>query len=216
MSHPLPRRLVVLLSSVVLSSLSCSVLSMAPPPELPPVSAPAPEGVQAPTAPDPAVAEVRADLETRRTRTGLIAEEMDVLAEVIVRESRRHGLEPNLVMAVMYVESRYRNFSVSPVGALGLMQVMPATGEELARQHDVLWRGPQTLFDPIVNVRLGTAYLAKLIARYEGDVATALAAYNWGPGHIDRRLARGRKLPEEYPGLVFEAHAIVEVEGRRS
>jgi len=206
------RRLVVLLSGLMLSSLSCSVLSMAPLPELPPVSAPAPAVVQAPV--DPAVAEVRADLATRRT--GLTEGEMDVLAETIVAEARRNGLEPNLVLAVMYVESRYRNFSVSPVGALGLMQVMPATGEELARQHGVPWRGAQTLFDPQVNVRLGTAYLAKLIARYDGEVSTALAAYNWGPGHIDRRLARGRQLPEEYPGLVMEAHAIVQVEGRSS
>jgi len=208
------RRLVVLLSGFMLSSLSCSVLSMAPPPELPPVSAAPLAAMPAP--PDPAVAEVRADLETRRTRTGLTAEEMDSLAETIVAEARRNGLEPNLVMAVMYVESRYRNFSVSPVGALGLMQVMPATGEELARQHGVAWHGPQTLFDPTINVRLGTAYLAELTARYDGDIPTALAAYNWGPGHIDRRLARGRQLPKEYPGLVQEAHAIVEVEGRRS
>jgi len=208
------RRLVMLLSAAMLSSLSCSVVSMAPPPELPHVSAPPPQVVQAPV--DPAVAEVRADLETRRTRTGLAADEMDALAAHIVAEARRNGLEPNLVMAVMYVESRYRNFAVSPVGALGLMQVMPATGEELALEQGVTWRGPQTLFDPHVNVQLGTAYLAELIAKYDGDVPTALAAYNWGPGHIDRRLARGRALPEEYPGLVREAHAIVQVEGRRS
>ena len=208
------RGLLAILSGAMLSSLSCSVLSMAPPPEPPPVSAPATAQVTPPR--DPAIAEVRADLDTRRTRTGLTAAEMDRLSETIVAEARRHGLEPNLVMAVMYVESRYRNFSVSPVGALGLMQVMPATGEELARQHDIPWRGPQTLFDPTVNVRLGTAYLAELAARYDGDMATALAAYNWGPGNIDRRLARGRKLPEEYPGLVFEAHAIVEMEGRSS
>jgi soluble lytic murein transglycosylase len=208
------RNLVMLLSGMMLSSLSCSVLSMAPAPELPPVSAPVAEVVTEPALPTEEVAEVRADLATRRT--GLTAEEMDRLAATIVSEAMGHGLESNLVMAVMYVESRYRTFSVSPVGALGLMQVMPATGEELARKHGVTWRGPQTLFDPFVNVKLGTAYLAELIAKYDGDVPTALAAYNWGPGHIDRRLARGRALPEEYPGLVKEAHAIIQVEGSTS
>ncbi len=208
----MPRNLTLLLSTSMLSTLSCSVLSMAPPPEPPPVSAPTTEGTQAPA--DPAIAEIRADLATRRT--GLTEGEMDLLAAAIVAEARRHGFEPALVRAVMYVESRCRNFSVSSVGAIGLMQVMPATGEELALQHGIPWFGPQTLFDPIVNVRLGTAYLAELAARYDGDIPTALAAYNWGPGHIDRRLAHGRRLPQEYPGLVLEAHAIVQVEGSRS
>ena len=208
------RALLAVLTGTMLSSLSCAVLSMAPPSELPAVSTPAPDETAAAVPVDPAVTELRGDLATRRT--GLTEGELDGLAETIVAEARRNGLEPNLVLAVMYVESRYHNYAVSPVGALGLMQVMPATGEELARRLGVKWYGPQTLFDPIVNVQLGTAYLAQLIARYDGDVATALAAYNWGPGHIDRRLARGRQLPKEYPGLVMEAHAIVQIEGRSS
>ena len=73
--------------------------------------------------------------------------------------------------------------------------------------HGLLELYRQTLFDPFVNVRLGTAYLAELAARYDGDMATALAAYNWGPGHIDWRLQRGRALPTEYPQLVLDAHA---------
>jgi soluble lytic murein transglycosylase-like protein len=106
----------------------------------------------------------------------------------------------------VHVESRANTFAVSPVGALGLMQILPSTGEELAHQEGVTWRGPHTLFDPLVNVRLGVAYLEQLSNRY-GEVSTALAAYNWGPGHIDRRIARGRALPTEYPSLVLEAHA---------
>ncbi len=208
----MPRNLTMLLSTTMLSTLSCSVISMAPPPEPAPVSAPATEPAPPPS--DPEIAEARADLATRRT--GLTEAEMDLLAETIVAEARRHGFEPALVRAVMYVESRSRNFSVSSVGAMGLMQVMPATGEELAQQLGIPWFGPQTLFDPIVNVRLGTAYLAELAARYDGDMPTALAAYNWGPGHIDWRLAHGRRLPREYPGLVFEAHASVQLEGSSS
>jgi soluble lytic murein transglycosylase len=106
----------------------------------------------------------------------------------------------------MHVESRFNAFALSPVGAIGLMQVMPATGEELAADLGVVWRGAQTLFDPFVNLRLGVAYLKQLESRY-GDTATALAAYNWGPGHIDRRIRRGRALPTEYPKLVLDAHA---------
>jgi soluble lytic murein transglycosylase-like protein len=139
-------------------------------------------------------------------RTGLSRPETDALARAIFTEAARYNLDPGLVMAVMHVESRFNAFALSPVGAMGLMQVMPATGKELATDLGVVWRGTQTLFDPLVNLRLGVAYLKQLESRY-GDTATALAAYNWGPGHIDRRIRRGRALPTEYPKLVLDAHA---------
>ena len=83
------------------------------------------------------------------------------------------------------------------MGALGLMQIMPPTGAEVARKLGVPWNGPSTLLDPVVNVKLGVAYLRTLTNRYE-DMTAALAAYNWGPGRIDRRLCRGEELPTEY------------------
>ena len=89
--------------------------------------------------------------------------------------------------------------------ARGLMQIMPATGEELARRLGHPWHGPDALFDPTLNLKLGTAYLRQLLNRYNGNVETALAAYNWGPGHIDRRIASGVSLPRLYPQLVRDA-----------
>ena len=86
------------------------------------------------------------------------------------------------------------------------MQILPSTGEELAGELGVTWLGPQTLFDPFVNVRLGVAYLKELTERY-GNTSSALAAYNWGPGHIDRRIRRGVPLPKAYPALVMEAYS---------
>ena len=75
--------------------------------------------------------------------------------------------------------------------------------------HDPdLGHGPReidALFDPILNLKLGTAYLRQLLNHYHGNVETALAAYNWGPGHIDRRSARGVSLPRLYPQLVRDA-----------
>ena len=138
--------------------------------------------------------------------TGLTAGEVDAVARTVVGEAHRHALEPSLVLAVMHVESRYYNFAVSPVGAIGLMQVMPGTGEELAARLGIRWAGPQTLFEPTVNIRLGVAYLRELSDRY-GSLSTALAAYNWGPGRIDRRLRLGTAMPDQYPSLVLEAYA---------
>jgi soluble lytic murein transglycosylase len=106
----------------------------------------------------------------------------------------------------MHVESRYDCFAVSEKNAMGLMQILPTTGEWLAAQIGVPWQGPQTLFDPIVNVRLGVAYLSRLLNRYDGDLAAALAAYNWGPGHIDGRLRDGAPLPAAYADLVLRAY----------
>ena len=126
------------------------------------------------------------------------------LAETIVREARAQGLEPHLVAAVIEVESAGRPQAVSQVGALGLMQLLPETGRELAHKHGVPWSGPATLFDPAINVKLGAAYLRELTNRY-GDVSIALAAYNWGPGVIDQRLRDGDTLPSEYIDSVMRA-----------
>ena len=120
-------------------------------------------------------------------------------------EARRHRLDPSLVLAVIHIESLYDAYIVSDKDAMGLMQILPSTGEWLAPRLGVEWRGPQSLFDPIVNVRLGVAYLRQLADRYEGDIATALAAYNWGPGRIDSKLRRGVLLPTVYTHSVFAA-----------
>lgn len=178
----------------------------APRAALPSVDAGPPPDAARPPAEDPSVERVAAHLARYSNRTGLTDRELRVLAETIVTESRRHAVDPTLVLAVMHVESRYDTFAVSDKQALGLMQILPSTGEWLAPQVGVEWLGPQTLFDPIANVRLGVAYLRQLLDRYDGRVATALAAYNWGPGHIDGRLRRGVPLPTVYANLVLGAY----------
>lgn len=91
--------------------------------------------------------------------------------------ARRHGLDPALVLAVVQVESGFRPDAVSPKGARGLMQLMPATAERL---------GVADAFDPRQNLDGGTRHLGGLLSRYEGDVKKALAAYNAGEGAVDR------------------------------
>jgi soluble lytic murein transglycosylase len=149
-----------------------------------------------PASPDAGLTEqITARLAQRAT--SLTPAEISRVAATIVREARGRDLEPWLVMAVIEVESNFDAFAASPVGALGLMQILPTTGEALARRAGISWRGGRTLFDPVVNVRLGVAYLQQLRARF-GQLETALAAYNWGPGAIGRRMRAGAPLPEGY------------------
>jgi soluble lytic murein transglycosylase-like protein len=98
------------------------------------------------------------------------------LAEGIEVAARDHGLSPALVEAVAWRESRLRVDAVSPVGALGVMQLMPATARALqVDPHDVQQ-----------NLQGGARYLRALLGRYGGDLVLALAAYNAGPGAVDR------------------------------
>jgi soluble lytic murein transglycosylase-like protein len=142
--------------------------------------------------------------ELERWHTRLSADERNAAAAALLRESERHALELELVLGVIRVESAFNNFARSDKGALGLMQVMPATGELVARDLGIEWRGPRTLLDPVTNVRIGTAYLAEMRRQF-GSVDRALAAYNWGPGAIQRKLAGGSPVPLEYASNVQEA-----------
>jgi len=96
---------------------------------------------------------------------------------LIMRESRRHGIDPALVRAVIHAESAFNPRAVSSAGAAGLMQLMPAT----AARFNV-----RDVFDPEENIRGGVAYLAFLLKLFDGDYRLALAAYNAGEGAVQR------------------------------
>ena len=119
--------------------------------------------------PDEVLDEVLDQLRGARNET-----ELEKLARA---SAERHGLDAELVMAVVAVESGFQPRAVSPKGAQGLMQLMPPTAREL---------GVRNAFDPAQNLDGGSRYLSALIARYGGDLTKALAAYNAGQGAVDR------------------------------
>lgn len=153
--------------------------------------------------PPPHYVEVRDFLASRRTR--LPDSEIKVLTRTILDEARRSGIEPRLILGLIHVESSGNSRAVSRVGALGLMQLRPDTASAMARELEIQWDGPESLFDPNLNVRLGVRYLTRLIDRF-GDIDVALAAYNFGPTRIARAIRRGRPVPVRYSDKVHRAY----------
>jgi soluble lytic murein transglycosylase-like protein len=107
----------------------------------------------------------------------LMSSRRQMYDDLIHENARLHNIRPDLVKAVVQVESAFNPYAESPKGALGLMQLMPAT----ARQF-----GVTNAFNPIENVRAGVAYLRQLLDRYDDNEQLALAAYNAGPGAVDK------------------------------
>jgi len=95
-------------------------------------------------------------------------------------------IEPGLVYALMREESGYRPTVVSAVGARGLLQIMPETGERLAQDVAMSDFDPDDLFEPAVNIRLGSHYLRNLLIRFDGQLSAAIASYNAGPTAVSR------------------------------
>ncbi len=94
-------------------------------------------------------------------------------------------------------ESLFMRDVSSPAGAIGLMQLMPATGASTAREINLRYSGSGSLTDPQVNIALGTTYLGKMLARFDGNQVLATAAYNAGPRRVERWLPEDLAMPAD-------------------
>jgi soluble lytic murein transglycosylase len=108
---------------------------------------------------------------------------------VIREQAREKHLDPALIAAVIYAETKF-DARTSPTGALGLMQIEPATAEFLAHRSGGTGFRIADLAEPAINIRYGSYYLRYLLDQYDGDETLALAAYNGGQTNVDNWLAR--------------------------
>jgi soluble lytic murein transglycosylase-like protein len=109
------------------------------------------------------------------------------LAPLMAEVAHRHDIDPLLLHAVAHIESRHQPQAISPAGARGLMQVMPATGRSMGVNE-----GDGALLTPEANLEASARYLKRLQARFGNDLSLVLAAYNAGEGAVERH---GRRVP---------------------
>ena len=125
------------------------------------------------------------------------------LAEVILEESKKHNVDPMLILALIETESSFRKWARSRKGARGLMQIRPFVGKALAKELNLPWKGSKTLYDPYTNVQLGTYYFSKLLNNFDKNLDVALTAYNYGPTYVARLIRNGKRIPERYANKVI-------------
>ncbi len=121
--------------------------------------------------------------------------------DLVLAASSEFNVDPCLVWAVMREESHFRPDALSWADARGLMQVIPSTGEWIAQRLGEKYRG-QALYEPEVSIRYGTWYLAHLTELFDGELAKVVAAYNGGPGSVNRWLnSPVYREPADLPGV---------------
>jgi soluble lytic murein transglycosylase len=121
----------------------------------------------------------------------------------LVPQAEQAGIEPAWAYGILRAESAWTSDARSGADARGLMQLLPDTGAAVARRHGLDWGGGDTLYDPAINITLGTRYLAELAARFSGSPWLASAAYNAGPNRVDQWLAaRGTLAPDLFVATI--------------
>lgn len=139
---------------------------------------------------------------------GFKDEEVGRLTEVIYNESKRYEYDPMFILAIILTESSFKKGQESPVGARGLMQVVPFVGKDLAERTGVEWQGSQTLFEPETNIKLGTFHFFEQILKF-GDIKKALLAYNMGEARLRGLIRQDKPLPKAYLNRVLENYKML-------
>jgi len=118
--------------------------------------------------------------------------------EMITAATEKYSVDEHLVRSIMRQESMFHPTIVSPVGAIGLMQIMPYTGKEIASDLDTSFT-TSDLYKPAINIPFGTFYIGKLLKLFDGDKVRAIASYNGGPHNVRKWVSYNKDVLEDEP-----------------
>ncbi|HBL23591.1 MAG TPA: hypothetical protein DDZ40_05680 [Deltaproteobacteria bacterium] len=147
----------------------------------------------------------------KESKPGIPEDRIKIIANSVYEESRKYDLDYRLVLAIMKVESNFKNEAVSRRGARGLMQIKPSSAKIIARESGVEVKGAKCLHEPEKNIKIGVSYLSKLHAMFE-NMVSALHAYNAGPGKVKKPSTQETAKTTSFTRKVMsEYHQITEV-----
>jgi soluble lytic murein transglycosylase-like protein len=144
---------------------------------------------------------------------GFSDEEVRDLTDVVYSESMRYQYDPMFTLAIILTESSFRRKQESPVGARGLMQVVPFVGEDVAPRAGVDWQGSETLYQPGANIKLGTRHLFEQLLKFR-DIKQAIVSYNVGESRLRSLMKRNKPLPKRYLDKVMENYKMLKEQYR--
>lgn len=137
---------------------------------------------------------------------GINDKEIRNLSKRLIEFSKKYEIDPALVLAIISVESSFDKNAVSPVGARGLMQLMPDTAKLLAKELGIKYHGLNGIHDIEYNIMLGTYYLAKLADKYQRNMHLYLTAYNYGPSKVDKMIREKNRIPRDYYSKIINRY----------
>ena len=109
-------------------------------------------------------------------------------SDIVKKVCKEYNVEENLIYSIIKVESNFKEDANSKAGAKGLMQIMDSTANEVSKQIGIENFEPEMLYQPEINIQIGTKYFSDLLKKYNNNIEIALIAYNAGQGNVDKWL----------------------------
>ncbi|MCK4401698.1 lytic transglycosylase domain-containing protein [bacterium] len=116
---------------------------------------------------------------------------------IVYKSAQKYNMDPALIMAVIEIESKFDAKAVSKAGAIGLMQIMPKTAKSISHELNIKKYNKDSLYNPEINIMIGTYYLKKLLQEFNNDIDLSLGAYNAGMGNIKKWQKQKKEIPFE-------------------
>jgi soluble lytic murein transglycosylase len=128
-----------------------------------------------------------------------------MISRVVYEQSAHYGLDYRLILALMKIESNFKDGAVSSMGARGLLQIKPSVAKFIAQDAGITWDGHRTLDEPDSNIKIGIHFFSQLIKDFK-NINVALRAYNMGPTRVKELSQNNMQSTGGFPGLVMNEY----------